>query len=40
MCGWLECDEKDTFDVCMFIVGEDGNSEFNIENINKQYNNI
>ncbi len=39
MCGWLECDEKDTFDVCMFIVGEDGDSEFNIENINKQYNN-
>lgn len=36
LCGWLDCDDRDNFSACLFIVGKNGGS-FNVENINKKY---
>ncbi len=37
ICGWLDCDDRNNFDVCMFIVNNDGEIDFNKDNINKLY---
>lgn len=36
ICGWLDCDDRDTFSACLFLV-EKGGDGFNIENINTKY---
>ncbi len=36
ICGWMDCDDRDNYCACLFLVGNGGES-FNIEEINKKY---